>query len=149
MAPDDRHTSGDRGRTLPADVAATTGKRKRVGRMANSDSAQRTWSWTGIPSPESFRGPVASFWRGLGYQVTWRQNELTGERELEGQHREFRADLTQPAAGTVEVRCLVRFHGEPPAVLRANEVYHPEILLRLLGDALTKGFGPAARSVDG
>ena len=117
--------------------------------MANGDSAQRLWSWTGVPSLESFRGPVASFWRGLGYQVTWHQNELTGERELEGQHRELWADLAQPTAGTVEVRCLVRFHGATPAVLRANEVYRPEILLHLLGDALTKGFGHAARSADG
>ncbi len=117
--------------------------------MANDGSAQRLWSWTGVPSLDSFRGPVASFWRGLGYQVTWRQNELTGERQLEGQHREFRLDLTQPAAGTVEVRCLVRFFGAPPAALAANEVYDPAILLRLLGDALSKGFGPAARSADG
>lgn len=113
--------------------------------MADGSSAERQWMWVGVPSIEGFRGPLASFWRGLGYQVTWRQNELTGERQLEGQHREFRADLSQPEAGAVAVRCLVRFFGNPGAA-RPTEVYHPEVLLGLLGDALSRGFGPAARS---
>lgn len=111
--------------------------------MAVGASAERRWVWAGKTPLASFRGPLAAFWRGLGYQVAWEENELVGERELGGQHRQFRAGLAQPSDGTVEVHCSVRFTGaEVPA--GGAEIATPQNLLAMLDGALARGFGPAS-----
>ncbi|HTT16228.1 MAG TPA: hypothetical protein VMH49_02555, partial [Thermoplasmata archaeon] len=89
---------------------------------------------------ERFRGPIEMFWHGVGYAVSWSANELRGSRELDGQRREFIVQVSEPARGTVAIRCRVTFVGRPTQT-RPNEIYDPGALTDMLGSALARGFG--------
>ena len=105
--------------------------------------SERAWQWRIAIPTERFRAPIEAFWRGLGYEVRWEGEELRGERDLDGQRREFAVRVRSVGSGASEVRCRLSFVG-PPASLRPREVYQPSELVTLFGQALARGFGTPA-----
>lgn len=111
--------------------------------IGGESDARHSWSWNaGLPA-NRFHAPVESFWRGLGYHTEWQGNHLVGHREFDGQQRECEVDLDSPGSGVVAIRCHVRFSGAPKE-MRPGEVYDPAALTKLMGEALSRGFGHPA-----
>ena len=110
--------------------------------MSEEAADERAWRWrAGVPATR-FRGPVELYWKGLGYSLAWKDDTLSGQRDLDGQHREFAAAVRDVGDGVVEVRTRVRFDGTPSG-RRPGEFYRPAELIQRLGQALARGFGPS------
>jgi hypothetical protein len=114
--------------------------------MDSDSTVKRSWTWSIDAPVKSLHGPLEMFWRGLGYEVHWNGDALTGERTIDGQHRSFSSVIRQLTQGTIRLECVVRFTS-PPQTRRENEIYEPERLADSLGEALARGFGPATASV--
>jgi hypothetical protein len=114
--------------------------------MTEERTSVRAWRWHGSTPIARFHGPVEMYWRGLDYSAQWDGDVLSGERELDGQRRQFTVALGAPEPEVVEIRCRLTFAATsaPP---RAGEIYDPAELVTGLGRAIARGFGmPAAES---
>lgn len=109
--------------------------------MTGNVVSEHVWRWEVDLPPVRFRAPIELFWKGLGYAVRWQGEELLGDRDLDGQHREFSVRIRTGGTRATVVECRLAFIGEPTA-RRTQEVYAPSELVGLLGQALARGFGP-------
>lgn len=109
--------------------------------MSEDLVSEHAWQWKIDLPVERFHPPIEMFWRGLNYVTRWAGEELRGEREMDGQRREFLVQIRSVGSGVVEVRCRLAYLGAP-TTRRPQETYQPSDLVELFGKALARGFGP-------